>query len=264
MVGQKKLFEKINNLSLKSLPHSLMLVGEYGCGKHLASDEISSKLGIPIKDISDSLNAETINNIYDMVTPQIYTINGDSITLKEESAILKFIEEPSKNAYIIIFCENRGRMLNTILNRCIIWEFEPYTMDELLSFAPSASTELLKVANTPGKLIEWSPQPISDIQEVCDNIINRMINANIPNALTLPDKIAWKEEDKNKYNKNLFLQMLLFTAKEKVIDDKDKIWYNVYVLTNKFLNDSHIPHIDFQKLFENYILNLKTLLQQSV
>ena len=98
IIGQEKICNLIDNLSLDSFPRSLMLVGARGGGKHLICDYISNKFRLTSIDLTDSLELETIEEIYNRVEPYLYIIRINEITVKEENVILKFLEEPLKTS----------------------------------------------------------------------------------------------------------------------------------------------------------------------
>jgi Holliday junction resolvasome RuvABC ATP-dependent DNA helicase subunit len=50
-IGQKLLLNKLNNLNLDSMPRSLLLLGDVGCGKHTYSNLIANRLGLKLVDI---------------------------------------------------------------------------------------------------------------------------------------------------------------------------------------------------------------------
>ena len=72
--------------------------------------------------------------------PKIYIIDSSTISIKEQNIILKFVEEPLKNSYIIIL--KNSKLLPTILNRCQKWKFEAYSKEELLLVLLTEAEEL--------------------------------------------------------------------------------------------------------------------------
>ena len=103
MIGQKKLIEKINNCTIDSFPHSLILVGEEGCGKHTVIKYIADKFSFPVFDITENLDLETIEDISLSTSPVIYIINGDKINERQENVILKIHLIKGKSVLIISF-----------------------------------------------------------------------------------------------------------------------------------------------------------------
>ena len=43
IIGQTKLLNKINALNIDSLPHSILMIGDLGCGKHTLCKYIANK-----------------------------------------------------------------------------------------------------------------------------------------------------------------------------------------------------------------------------
>ena len=134
MVGQDKLVAKLKSYSLTTLPHTIMLLGDSGCGKHTLVKELAEYLGLDVIDISNTISLDAILEINSRPIPTIYTIDCSLITERHQNIILKFLEEPSQYAYIFLLCTSKSMLLPTIINRCMIYEFEPYTRDVLSQF----------------------------------------------------------------------------------------------------------------------------------
>ena len=60
MIGQHKLVEFINKLTLDSCPRSMILNGEFGSGKHTLCELLKNHLGLELRDISDQINADLL------------------------------------------------------------------------------------------------------------------------------------------------------------------------------------------------------------
>lgn len=259
IIGQERICNKIDNLTIDNFPRTLLLLGEYGSGKHTIVTYISKKFNLEVEDISDKLSIETIDDITHRVSPKIYAINSNKLTIKNENVILKFLEEPLKNAFIIVLCEHKSSIIPTVLNRCQVWELGTYEKAFLETFIINDDVDrvsLMKVATTPGKVMEYQLYPLKDMFELAHKIFKNIKNANIANVLTISRFIAFKNE-KNKFDFNLFVDILLIVStelyKENIIND------SIYVLTNKLNNNKHIFNIDKKALFENYLMELKLL-----
>ena len=63
MVGQRYYKDAIDALTLLNMPHSLMVIGEWGMGKHTLVNEIVNKLNINLVDITSNLSLEYISNL---------------------------------------------------------------------------------------------------------------------------------------------------------------------------------------------------------
>jgi replication-associated recombination protein RarA len=258
--GQEKLCERIDSLTLDSFPRTLMLLGEYGSGKHTLVNYIKDKFNLEIEDISNNLTLEHIDEITHRVSPMIYLINSKDLTIKNENVILKFLEEPLKNALIIVLSETKYNIIPTILNRCQVWELATYEQDFLRSFITDLSVDvstLLRVANTPGKVIEYQSYPINNMIELAHKIFNNIARANVSNVLTLSRHLAFKNE-KDKFDFNLFLDVLLIVSRD-LCGQNFPTCYAIYSLTSKLNNNKYIFNIDKKSLFEHYLIELKLL-----
>ena len=72
MIGQEKLLAKLKSYSIATLPHSMLFIGNKGCGKHTLVKELEKYFKLKSIDISDSLELETIQEINVCSIPQFY------------------------------------------------------------------------------------------------------------------------------------------------------------------------------------------------
>ena len=133
-IGQRNLIERVNSLNLDSFPRSLMLIGDKGCGKHTLCEYIANKLGLEMVILDNKLTDEMVEKITFSPFPTLYIVNVDEALIKTQNTILKLVEEPLKNTYIILLSEDATKVLDTLLNRCKKWNFRKYSDEELLHF----------------------------------------------------------------------------------------------------------------------------------
>ena len=251
MVGQKKLIEKLNNLTLDNMPRSLILLGDSGCGKHMYSQLIADKLNIRLLDITSDLNLEYLTELRGRVEPYLYIINVKEISTKEQNTILKFLEEPLKNSYIILLCENQSIVLETVWNRCQRWCFTQYSKDELLKF--TSHNDYVEIFKTPGKLLNVKDIDIAPSLILCEKIINKIGVATLPNTLTIPNNIAFKNE-RDKIPLELFNDIFAYIVEKYVIENR--INMRMYNVVRDYLYKSKLPRIDPKPLLDNMLINL--------
>ena len=220
MIGQKKIKNLIETSSLDNFPNSLILLGEKGSGKHTICDLISDKLNLQIIDISEKLTQEMIDEIYTRVEPYIYIISDEKLTIKNQNSILKFLEEPLKNSYIILLVENRNKLLPTILNRCQIWELEKYSINELIEKIPIAS---------------------------------------FSNILSITNRINFDGKESDKFDLTVFLRTLVWLSSTKVLNSDNIYYQEVYKLVNELSNNMSILNINKKTCFENFLVKMKVL-----
>lgn len=257
MVGQLKLLQTVDRyISSKTFPRTLLLEGPWGCGKHTLVKELSDRLSIDVEDITDSLTLETLDNITISTSPKIYLIDSSNISVREQNIILKFLEEPLKNSYIILLCEAKNKLIPTVLNRCVCLTFESYTQEELRSFVTEKiSEDILSLAHTPGMVIKIQSSPVESMMSLATQIFQKLKVASYSNILTIPNKLYYKQPEENLLEFDLFAYVLLNVACK--LYNAGKITYNEYIYTNRFYNACAIPNINKQQLFEHYIVSLK-------
>ena len=147
-----------NNINLKNLPHGVIITGPEGLGKKLLAKEIATKLLLNKNsneaniDLIDSenhpdlflINKEKIllrlitfrknkwddekgyRNVNDFlsITPSIaqnkvaIILNAQTMNDESQNALLKSLEEPAPNTFIILTTNRPKSLLQTIYSRC--------------------------------------------------------------------------------------------------------------------------------------------------
>ena len=263
IIGQEKICGIIDCHTLDSFPRTIMLVGARGSGKHLICNYIAQKFNLITLDISENLDLEFIDELYNRVEPYLYIIRINEISVKEENTILKFIEEPLLNSYIVLIAETDNGILQTILNRCQIWYLQNYNKDFLRTFLTNDNEYILEIANTPGQVKSLCENPFNEMVELADKMITKIEIASIPNTLSLGNKIAWKDE-KEKFNLSLFIKILLSRIEyfnERTVDIR---YSNAYLMTLELSKKIVLPNVDCKYLFDKYLIELRTLMRGSL
>lgn len=262
IIGQEKICTRIEKSTLDSFPRSLMLVGQRGGGKHLICNYIASKFNLTILDITDSLNVETIDEIYNRVEPYLYTIRINEISIKEQNTILKFLEEPLKNSFIVLIAETEMGLLPTIINRCQVWQLQNYTKEYLRTFVNNQDSYILDIAQTPGQIIELLNSPVDAMVELADKILSNIERASISNTLTLSDKFEFKNDlTTDKFNIHIFVDVLQGRVVSRVKSDPDKKYMTAYSLTSTLKKQLLTKNLDYKSLFERYLIELRASLR---
>lgn len=257
MVGQKKLLSKLNTYTIDTFPRSVMLVGEKGSGKHLLTNYIKDNIiKLPLIDITETISDEYLDQIYRNPNPSIYIIDISEITEKAQNTILKFVEEPTNNVFILILAEHKNLVLNTILNRCIIFELDSYARDELLEFIddPNADT-IIQILRTPGKLINTNFKVFSEAIELCNKIIDKISIASYANTLSIASKVNYKDEY-DKIDVDVMFDLLCFSLFSHYKETSNRKTLDMYQLTREHRRALLDKRVNKQLLFENYLSNL--------
>ena len=256
MVGQSRLLNNINAYTRENFPHSVLLLGEVGCGKHTLVNEIGTKFGFEVIDISKTISLDAINEISGRAIPTIYIIDCSQITERHQNIILKFLEEPSSYAYVFLLAVNKSILLPTIINRCVSFEFDPYSRETLSQFLKDDDLNVLDVCTTPGQVLSIHSGDLAKLRELCVTIITKIGRANYPNTLSIVKKINLKDEF-DKFDINVFFNVLLNTIFEVYrdgnVNDKSLELYNLVSSYKKRLRDTRLNK---EYLLENMLTSL--------
>ena len=161
----------LSTLSFSNLPHGIIISGPDGIGKKILANAISSRLlinkttNIENSDLVNSnshpdyfyLNNEKVllhnitfrknkwddekgqRNVNDFLskTPSIsinkvaVIVNAQTMNDESQNALLKSLEEPSPNSYIIMITNRPKCLLNTIYSRCQVINIPSLKTDDL-------------------------------------------------------------------------------------------------------------------------------------
>lgn len=255
MIGQNKLITKFNGYTLDILPHSIILLGESGCGKHTLVNELIKKYKVDLYDISENISSDTIDEIYiNSNTVKFYLINSSNLTYSNQNKILKFIEEPLENIYVFILTDSLDILLSTVKNRCVVFEFEKYTLDELKQF--SDDDLILKVCHTPGQIknILNSNYDLSELDTLCSKVVDKLNVASLSNTLSILNKLDLN--DTNKFNVSLFIYLLKNKYYNNFINSSLELSYKLYNIVDRYsylLSDTRLIK---KYLLENMLIDL--------
>lgn len=270
IVGQNKIVNKINS---GNIPNPLLIIGNKGMGKHTLCDYIYEKSNIDrMEDISDYLSHAFIDELYLNVIPEFIIIDFSKIGQHKrvdiaQNIILKLIEEPPITEHIILLADDKSHVLDTILNRCQIWELEDYSVDELKIINPDINTlssqEIQTLIHTPYDAINYKETDLKSIITLCDTIATKISNSNVSNMLTIVDKLNFSNDD-DKFNIDLFLNVLLCTFESYMNSTKFPQYYEAWRLTHSFKNKTiRLLNVNKKYLFYQFLIDLRGLLEWS-
>lgn len=228
IIGLDYLLNKIDNYTLDTLPHSMILIGKDGAGKHVVSSYISNKFNLGILDITDELSEELIYNIYKNPSLRLYLVDLRKITDKDQNILLKLFEEPSDNSFVILLANNKFNILSTILNRGMIFNISEYSKEDLEYFIKIHNLKIDSkyignILETPGDILKIDSLNIDmgQITILVDKIIHKLNIASYANTMTIINKLNFKDEF-DKIDVDFFLKLLYNNSvKEYINGNKD-------------------------------------------
>lgn len=194
---QSKSIDELKLLASKDR-HSVLIEGAPGCGKTYLARQYASMLNV--RDFN--IVAAKVNDIRDSVDScaQLDTIvvlcieNLDKGVAGSSYTLLKSLEEPSPNMYIVITCQNINRVPDTIVSRSTVVSVSPPTDSDLDLFARSVNPEkYLKIQKT---LIWKCARTFNDAKTILslqDNQINYILSlSEISSFRDSVSNIIWK------------------------------------------------------------------------
>ena len=256
IIGQDRLRTIIDNYSIQTLPKTLMLLGPDGCGKHTFAKYISNRFSLDYLEISDNLTSTGLDDFLYKTVSTLYVINLDIISEKQQNQILKFIEEPSKSVYVILLASSEAGVLNTVLNRCIKYYFEPYTREQLEQITKCNFSDLAyKMFTTPGKLTNLTNNSFNELITLAKSVVFQINYMSYPAALGISTKINYKDLY-SKVDFKLFFDAIEFIAFEDFKINNTEQSFKVFKVTNQFRQQAARQNLNKEILMLNYLTTL--------
>jgi replication-associated recombination protein RarA len=256
VIGQTKLMSIIDSYTIQTLPKALMLIGQAGCGKHTISRYISEKFDLDYIEIDENVSSVDIENFLYSTISTLYVIDLTKFSEKQQNTVLKFIEEPSKSVYVVLTACSEAGVLNTVLNRCIKYAFEPYTKQEVEQITGTAVNEqAFTIFKTPGKLLNMTDSSFNNIITLADSLVKNIHVAKYANALVISTKINYKDLY-NKVDFNLFFDAVEYLALEDFKANGTQRSFTIFKITNQFKQYATQSNLIKETLMLNYLTTL--------
>ena len=258
--GQNRLNMWFDNLTIKNLPKTFLFCGDLGCGKHTLAKAVADKLNLKLQDITENFSKDLIIDLSYTNIPTLYLVDLSVLKKDDQNILLKWTEEPNDATFICLLSDSYHRVLPTILNRCIKYEFEQYSQDILKRYidseiSPENSFLALKVFSTIGQIKMFRSQNLVGLKKLCDGLITLMEKANLQNALSVSNRFNYSDEY-DKYDVELFFRMLAQSGVELSIQDTDK-YLKYYKIINKYWSQlSNNPKLNKQYIIDGLLVSL--------
>lgn len=150
-VSQKTPTLQLMDLS-NSRHHSILIEGPQGCGKTYLAKQYATMLNVSdfevvrcsVDTIRDAID-ETFKIKNDVV---ICLENLDEGVLSASYTILKFLEEPMPNVYIVVTCRNLKKVPDTIISRSAVVSCGPPIDKDIEEFAENKNKQKFEYLKT--------------------------------------------------------------------------------------------------------------------
>lgn len=267
MIGQDVLISRICQYSIDTLPHSLLIEGPIGCGKHLLIDYIKDKFQLNLSNITDDVDNDVYVNMCLNANKTLYTIDCDKINNLYK--ILKILEEPMLNSFIALYTTDSSFMLDSIKSRCVLFKFDTYKKEDLLEFISSDVVDVdvaLKIAYTPGTLKNLTKAKIEAIKSLSDNMIMNMNKSNLANALSnISNKFNYSGEDYDKIDVLSFLNYLEYDVATRLcgVEEDLTTLYKFVDAISMFKNQFNNKRLQQEYIMQQFIISLWSNIHES-
>ena len=294
-----------NGINFKNLPHGIIISGPSGIGKKILANKISKDLLINKNNKSDdidllnhpdffTLDKDKIllhhityredkwddekgqRNVNDFlsVTPSIAVnkvvliLNAQTMNNSSQNALLKSLEEPAPNSYMIITTDRPKSLLETIYSRCQIinipnvtqkvtneWLIENGISDINSNDFPSFSTPLSILNDIQNNDHHNFRDFINIISEYLDNKLD--LNLTIKNISSLEIDLIMKANYLIEFLKILLKSNLLSEDLSGIYKKYNSLKYNNLKISN-LINELNNFRYDFFKvpqINETHVLN---------
>lgn len=186
IVGQKKLVALVDRwVRSDDMPAFLIVEAPKGHGKKLLAQYVADSLAFEI--VSYGLKIEDaramISDSQCLHTPRIYLFaDADEMTVQAQNSILKTLEEPPRNAFIILTLENTSGILPTIVSRAKVLRMDIYNRDELKAFTDNEV--ILDICQNPGEIKSLS-ESFSALYGITEKIAANLSRTSAPNVFNI-------------------------------------------------------------------------------
>lgn len=266
-IGHEALINNFKQRCLKNtLSHAHLIAGEDGVGKGKLANILakfilngdldrkyvdiinysSEKSSFGVDDVRDIIE-EVYKKPFEKDKKVIIIHEGNKLTIQAQNALLKTIEEPPTEVYIIILCESLELILDTIKSRCEIYKLTPLTKDELYKYMAikgyecSEEEKLSAIAfseGIPGRIDRYFSD--TELQELRDKIVDLLLqltNNEIEAILEKEEQLVSYKQNKEEVVNVLssFIRDILVNKEvynENLIINRDKI-RSIERLTNE-------------------------------
>ena len=299
------IFLKVN---IAKLPHGIIISGPPGLGKQLLANEISSKLLVNKNSNTEDMSLIQANNHPDYfylnkdkilihhityrknkwddekgqrnindflsMTPSIaknkvaVITNAQTMNDESQNALLKSLEEPSPNTYIIMITDRPKSLLNTIYSRCQVINIPGLSISDLNDWLISKGVTDVNATDFPSFI---SPLKIINdlennnhlifkefIQIISNYLLNKSdINSTMKLIMSLDESLAMKLNYLIEFLKIILKSKLLSENLSGIYSSFNNSAFNNLKISN-IINDLNNLRYDYFKvpqINETHVLN---------
>ena len=237
MIGQHKLISELNVYTTETLPQAIMLLGPKGCGKHTLAANLAERLEIELLNVDPSIEPDELLEYQLWPNMRLYVLDFNDLLEKQQNKFLKFLEEYRENVRIVVLANSEVGILSTVLSRCVRFNFEPYTIEELskldwMSRVPAESL-VYKICRTPGQLKLADQKVVNNLYSFCLELVSKNMSYNQFMSQLTNINFA---ENYNKFDFENFFDMMSYVTLELYTKVNNIYYFNFYMITQRYIS----------------------------
>lgn len=237
MIGQHKLISELNVYTTETLPQAIMLLGPKGCGKHTLAANLAERLEIELLNVDPNIEPDELLEYQLWPNMRLYVLDFTDLLEKQQNKFLKFLEEYRENVRIVVLANSEVGILSTVLSRCVRFNFEPYTVEELskldwMSRVPAESL-VYKICRTPGQLKLADQKIINNLYKFCLELVTKNMSYNQFMSQSTNINFA---ENYNKFDFENFFDMMSYVTLELYTKVNNIYYFNFYMITQRYIS----------------------------
>ena len=237
MIGQHKLISELNVYTTETLPQAIMLLGPKGCGKHTLAANLAERLEIELLNVDPNIEPDELLEYQLWPNMRLYVLDFTDLLEKQQNKFLKFLEEYRENVRIVVLANSEVGILSTVLSRCVRFNFEPYTVEELskLDWMSRVPVESLvyKICRTPGQLKLADQKIVNNLYKFCLELVTKNMSYNQFMSQSTNINFA---ENYNKFDFENFFDMMSYVTLELYTKVNNIYYFNFYMITQRYIS----------------------------
>lgn len=269
MIGQSNLLRQIDRLFYADkFPHFCIIAGN-GSREMVATYICNRRMQYAKYKLPD-IKIETVRSmIEDAYTTQdemfIIIPDADTMSVNAKNALLKVVEEPPKNVYIIMLLSDISNTLDTIKSRAFVFNMERYTLSELREYVESkydivaekAKNLMVVVCETPDEIDMLANTNVLDFYDFVELVVDNISEVEPANAFKSGGKIGLKNDEG--YDLKLFWSMFSFICMQHYTETGNKKFLNGILLTSRYIKMLKKLGVNKQQLYDLWVFDIREL-----
>ncbi len=182
----------------------------------------------------------------------------DDLNISSSNAILKALEEPTRNTVLLLLCHDKQKVLDTIKSRCLCLDIKnptkevyfEYLQKNVKNFSHSEYESLRKISNNSPYMAKQIKDSGAD--KLLEEFYNQLNTAHVnPNKITYISKKL--KDDKSGSLENYFYALFLNKESDVVKETRSITSLNKWFDTSKTINDAIRSNLDTADILKNII-----------